>query len=90
MQIGEQEIIAEQNEPTFETLINALCPVLENLYHNKHQLFQALMYKIDISEKMLNNAIEKPGKDLLKEVAVLVVKRELQKTISRNFYKKQH
>ncbi|MDQ3192790.1 MAG: hypothetical protein M3Q58_14440 [Bacteroidota bacterium] len=87
--IGEEEVMPEQAVPTFEGLLDAIHPILDNLYHNKYQLFLALMYKVDISEATLDNAKEKSRVDLVKEIAVLIVKRELQKAVSRNFYKNQ-
>ncbi len=90
VRIGHEEVISEQAVPSFEGLINTIYPLLDKLYHNNHRLFLVLIYKVDISEAVLANAIENSGQDLVRELAGLIVKRELQKAVSRNFYKNQH
>ena len=89
VQAGVEEIVHEASRPTFEGLINMILPVLEKLYHLNHSKFLAVLYRIDISEAMLINAKKKEGEYFIREIATLVVKRELQKAVSRNFYKNQ-
>lgn len=89
IQAGEDEIIHTESTPTFEGLLSVLVPVLDKLYHLQHQKFLTLLYRVDISEAMLANAKEKKGESFILEIAVLIIKRELQKVVSRNFYKNQ-
>ncbi|MBA3901634.1 MAG: hypothetical protein H0X62_15765, partial [Bacteroidetes bacterium] len=86
--IGEKEPVSTDFDFSFDALIETLVPVIDKLYCQHQQKFQALLYRVDISENVLLKAVEgKKGNEMMNEIAAVIVKRELQKAVLRKFYK---
>ncbi len=82
------EITFSGNELTaYNELKSQVAPLLSDLYSKKSSAFQALLYRIDISEKkfleLLNNV---SGEDFAARLAELVITREFQKVLTRKFF----
>lgn len=71
----------------YEELKEQITPVLYNLYRNDQSAFQALLYRIDVSEvkfrKLLGsgNPMEFPA-----ALADLILQREFQKVLTRRYF----
>jgi hypothetical protein len=85
---GIDEAVAPVSLISFEELVRLLIPALEDLYFKKHHQFKLLLYRVDISEEMLQkNLKDKNQEYILSTVAELIIKRELQKAVLRQFYR---
>ncbi|MFT4061751.1 MAG: hypothetical protein QM642_05255 [Edaphocola sp.] len=71
---------------TAEKLVAALAARVEQLIAaNPDQLF-SLLYRLDISEKKIKQALA-TGQDIAKKIAVLIYERQSEKIISRRQFK---
>lgn len=87
-EIGES-IEIEKNFISFESLVLMLSEKLNHIDKKNPSLLQQLFYRIDISETKVKNIINESD-NFFKQVAELILKRELQKVVIREHYKKQH
>ena len=77
--------ITNKGENLFEELIAEISPVIDYLLEKQLEKLMSLIYRIDIDERKIKLALnaEKPHVS----ISELVVKRELQKVVIRNYYK---
>ena len=61
-------------------------PILYDLYQKNKSSFQALLYRIDISEKQLRELYSAGKGDFPEMLAEAVLRREFQKVLIRKFY----
>jgi hypothetical protein len=74
-------------ENAYFELFQQLEPSIESLLKGNRQKFMNMLYKIDISETQLKNATNANKKKSLSNIVCeLVIKRELQKVVIRNYY----
>ncbi|MBN9483427.1 MAG: hypothetical protein BGO70_13175 [Bacteroidetes bacterium 43-93] len=69
-----------------EEIIDKLALKLAGVAEKGAETFFQLMYRLDIPERKLNQAMY--DKDAIHEIAELVYNRQLQKARSREFYKR--
>jgi|SRR3954470_3756063 len=73
----------------YEELFDQILPHIDKLLSSNQQKFLGILYRIDISEeqikKAVNNNLSEPFSHIITD---LVIKRELQKVVIRNQYKK--
>jgi hypothetical protein len=69
-----------------------VCNEVKRLMAKEYGALQTTLYKIDISEQQLKKEfVSAAGRDEAEVLAHLIMKRELQKIVYRNYYKnKQH
>lgn len=82
------EIRLEADEhPTYEKLKSELSAVLDWLFENDSQKLMQLLYRIDLPEQKLNEALAAARDEAVSAlIAALIVQREAQKVIIRKFY----
>ncbi|MCD6068189.1 MAG: hypothetical protein K0S33_3015 [Bacteroidetes bacterium] len=72
-----------------EEVFPMVCKEVRRLMDKDFGALQNTLYKIDISEQQLKKEFEKPGQegDEAEVLAQLIMKRELQKIVYRNYFK---
>jgi hypothetical protein len=64
---------------------------VKNLLHNNYGVLSNTLYRIDISEQQLKEALRANGTmDEAEVVTQLILKRELQKVVYKNIYKQNN
>lgn len=75
----------------YETIFEALRPLLESLYENQLEKFYMLMYTVDVDQEKINRAFLKPTLSLAyDEITDLIIQREILKVATRIWYKNQN
>lgn len=75
----------------YETIFDALRPLLESLYENQLEKFYMLMYTVDVDQEKINRAFLKPTLSLAyDEITDLIIQREILKVATRIWYKNQN
>lgn len=70
-------------------LVENLHIILQELYATDRQKLSAIMYTVDLSEKQISRQINRPNAgEMPDELAVLILKRVLQKVVLRRYYKR--
>lgn len=73
----------------YEELFDQIEPQIDKLIHNNPQKFMGILYRIDLSDEQLKKAVESNSTEPFSAiVSDLIIKRELQKVVIRNQYKK--
>jgi hypothetical protein len=85
--VGEEINVDVSDSVTFEELVRIMLPVVEKLYFTSHQNFMALLYRVDIPEKLFQEIFKRNTQNPLAELTENVIKRELQKVVIKHFYK---
>ena len=74
-------------EPNYNEICTALVDVLDWLFENDSHKLMQLLYRIDLPEVKLNEALGNAMEQAVSEtLAALIVRREAQKVIIRQFY----
>ncbi|MBI3500681.1 MAG: hypothetical protein HY063_02715 [Bacteroidetes bacterium] len=74
-------------ENAYEELFSQILPLVEKLHEENFQNFYNLMYRIDISETQIKKAMESSLDKKFSEVVTdLILKREIQKVITRKSF----
>ncbi len=74
----------------YEELFKQVQPHIEHLMNKDYQRFVNVLYRIDINEQQLKRKLEENTSESSSEIiSDLIIKRELQKVVIRNYYK-QH
>jgi hypothetical protein len=88
VQIGEGEPVDSSRDYTFEELLQALIPVIDELYCHRQQKLKNLINRVDLSESVYLAAISgKEGREMIEELTSTIIKRELQKAVLRRLYR---
>ncbi len=73
----------------YEELFKQIEPHISQLIHFNRQKFMGILYRIDLSDEQLKKAVENNSSESFSAiVGDLIIKRELQKVVIRNRYKK--
>lgn len=80
-------IYSGDSRQAFDELKQQLIPFVRELMKNSTAL-HALLYRVDISEKELRNALEDPISAREEIIAELVIRREFKKVLTRKFFSK--
>lgn len=79
------------NQPSYQDICGAMTEVLDWLFERDRQKLMQLLYRIDIPEQKLKNALEGNSSASVTELlSALIVRREAQKVIIRNYYHPKH
>ena len=84
------EITFSGNEySAYDELVYQVEPILSLMYKTNRSGFQALLYRIDISEGAFRKLVQAhSGGDFTTKLAEMVVQREFQKVLTRKFFSK--
>ena len=78
------------NYDAYEELFNQIQPHIEQLIQKDYQRFMNILYRIDVNEQQLKQKLHENSSESTGEIiSDLIIKRELQKVVIRNYYK-QH
>lgn len=70
-------------------VIENLREILHNLYETDRGKLSAIMYSVDLSEREISRQLNRPNaREMPEELAILILKRVLQKVVLRKYYKK--
>jgi len=75
-------------QTAYEELIDQILPFIQQLLKSNYSHLMQVLYKIDVPEKLFKNSFDEDPADAPKKITELIVKRELQKVVIRNHYKK--
>jgi hypothetical protein len=74
----------------YEELFEQIEPHINQLINSNQQKFMSILYRIDLSDEQLKKAVkENTTEPFSAIVSDLIIKRELQKVVIRDHYKKQ-
>ena len=76
--------ITDKGENLFDELISEISPVIDYLLEKQLEKLMSLIYRIDIDERKIKTALNADQPHI--SISELVVKRELQKVVIRNYY----
>ena len=72
----------------YRELVDQLTPFFKDLWNNKKSQLMLILYRIDISERLIQQTTRNfPQMHIYEVLAHLVIKRELQKAITRRHFK---
>jgi hypothetical protein len=73
---------------TFQKITEKIQPLLAELMTKNYQGFMNLLYRIDLNESRIKKeTAAQPEKKFEEIIAALVIKRELQKVVIKEYYK---
>jgi hypothetical protein len=74
----------------YEELFEQIEPHIKNLIENNQQKFMGILYRIDVSDVQIKKAVRENSTESFSIIVTdIIIKRELQKVVVRNHYKKQ-
>ena len=83
-EIDEQQAIASTNEEEkFRAFRQVLIQRIEELIHRDFEKLKWILYRIDVSEKKLNDALQNSEADAATVMADLIIQRQIEKAESR-------
>lgn len=82
------DVALDEYKPSaYENILEKILPYIRYLSENKKEKFLALIYRIDVSEQQIRNALKKdPSVSFEEIVSELIIKRTLQKVVLRKLY----
>ncbi len=73
----------------YQELFEQIEPQIKNLINNNHQKFLGILYRIDVSDIQIKKAVSENSSESFSVIVTdLIIKRELQKVVIREHYKK--
>lgn len=73
----------------YEELFNQIGPHIEKMLSSNQSKFMGILYRIDLSDEQIKKAVNENSSESFSAIITdLIIKRELQKVVIRNFYKK--
>lgn len=74
-------------ETAYSELIEQIIPFIHQLLQSNYSHLLQVLYKIDIPENLFQQALKDNAGKAPRKIAELIIKRELQKVVIRNYYK---
>jgi hypothetical protein len=88
--IDEQHLPATRNdEEKFRTFRQALIQRIDELIHHDMEKLKWILYRIDVSEKKLSEALRNSEADATTIIADMIIQREIEKADSRKKFGEQ-
>ena len=85
---GEDIVFSENTEDSYQKLFTQLDSFLSITFSHQTEKLYPILYRIDISEKDIKEAINQPNNtDFIGSITELIILKELQKVIIRRYYK---
>jgi hypothetical protein len=79
--------LAEEEDPSFEKICDEVAGLVDWLLNNDRSRFMNLLYRIDIAEHLIHQALEDNGEKTLPEkLGAMIVRREAQKVLVRRYF----
>lgn len=75
-----------RTESAYQELTRQLVPVIDYMLENQADRFWNLLYSIDLDETKVKDALFGKDTNSIQLLTDLILKRELQKVVIRNFY----
>lgn len=74
----------------YDELFEQIEPRINHLIKNNQSRFMGILYRIDINDEQLQMAVKQNKSESFSEIITdVIIKRELQKIVIRNHFKKQ-
>lgn len=81
------DIIPGKGAHAYQEIAGHIEGFVGKLIYGNYQKLMHFLYRIDVSERAISEVIENSGQgELAKEISRLIIKRELQKVLFRNYY----
>lgn len=74
-------------DKAYNELFSQIKPYIESLLNHNYEKLLTLLYRIDVTEKSISNIVLNSGDEMVNEMTDLIIKRELQKVVIREYYK---
>lgn len=72
----------------YSELFDQIYPIIAGFLKSNYQTLYNILYRIDIGESQISKSSSlNPGKTLPQVITELIIKRELQKVVIRNYYR---
>jgi len=73
----------------YEELFNQIEPHIKKMIDSNQSKFMGILYRIDVSDEQIKKALNENHSEPFSFIITdLIIKRELQKVVIRNYYKK--
>lgn len=79
-----------KDEAAYTELTEQIRPVIEYLLEKQPDRFWNLLYSIDLNENQVKQALFGAESNSIAQLTDLILKRELQKVVIRNYYSGKH
>src|ERR1043165_9255477 len=86
-QFGVDIVFSGDTLNAYDELFAQTEPFILKLIHNNYEKLLQLLYRIDVSEKLIGKAVE-DSDHISADITRLILFRELQKVVIRNYYNK--
>lgn len=86
-QFGVDIVFSGDTMAAYDELFAQTEPFIQKLIHTNYEKLLQLLYRIDVSEKLIGKAVE-GSNNVSAEITRLILFRELQKVVIRNHYSK--
>lgn len=74
----------------YDELFEQIEPHVNHLIKNNQSKFMGILYRIDVNDEQLQKVIKQNKSESFSEIITdIIIKRELQKIVIRNHFKKQ-
>lgn len=74
----------------YEELFEQIEPHIDQLIRSNQQKFMGVLYRIDLSDEQIKKAVRENASESFSAIVTdLIIKRELQKVVIRDYYKKK-
>ena len=84
-QFGETIVYSGNPATAYEELFKQTEPFIQKLIFQRYEKLLQLLYRIDVNEKFIAEVVSS-GKDVSAGITHLILYRELQKVVIRNYY----
>lgn len=84
---GAEISFSGRTESAYLELFQQIKPYIESLLNHNYEKLLTLLYRIDVTEKSISNIVLNAGDEMVNEMTDLIIKRELQKVVIREYYK---
>ena len=84
--VNEKIIFSGNAENAYNELLSQIEPVVSALIHKDYFRLINLLYRIDVSEKQAIIAMRGKNNAVVRAIARLIIKRELQKVVTKSFF----
>jgi energy-converting hydrogenase A subunit M len=85
-QVGEEVSFTGNTATAYAELFSQVEPLIRKMLSSRQETLMQLLYRIDVNEQHMAGAIQSGG-EIAGKITQLILLRELQKVVIRNFYK---
>ncbi|MBX7096006.1 MAG: hypothetical protein K1X56_14895 [Flavobacteriales bacterium] len=71
----------------YQELFEQVLPVIELMLKNNMEMFHAMMYRIDVNEKQIREAMQRSSSQTFPEIVTdLILRREMMKVLTKRYF----